>query len=235
MTPQYKRVLLKLSGEMLGKGGKVLSDESLRNTAERIKLLHDMGAEIGIVVGGGNIMRGRSAEGMDRNRADHMGMLSTAINSLALQDAIERAGMPCTVLSAVEMQRFCDTYSARKANSELSKSNVVVFACGTGIPFFSTDTAAALRALEIGADALLLAKSVDAVYSADPKLHKDAVRYSKLTYDKVIRDNLKATDISTITLCREHNMPILLFSMADASSFIEAVCGGNSGTIISGQ
>lgn len=136
MTPQYKRVLLKLSGEMLGKDGKVLSDESLRNTAERIKLLHDMGVEIGIVVGGGNIMRGRNAESMDRNRADHMGMLSTAINSLALQDAIERAGMPCTVLSAVEMQRFCDTYSARKANSELSKSNVVVFACGTGIPFF---------------------------------------------------------------------------------------------------
>ena len=170
---------------------------------------------------------------MDRTRADHMGMLATAINALAIQDALENIGVNAVVFSAVEMQRFCDTFSSREANAALDAGKVVIFACGTGSPFFSTDTGAALRALEVHADALILAKSVDAVYSADPNVDLNAVRYSELTYDKVIADNLKATDITTITLCRDYKMPIVLFSMEDETRFLRALEGENVGTVIS--
>ena len=166
-------------------------------------------------------MRGRSAGRMERNRADHMGMLATAINALALQDALEQQGVSCVVLSAVEMPRFCDAYTSRAANAHLANGTVVIFACGSGCPFFSTDTAAALRAAEIGADVLLLAKNVDAVYSADPKTTPDAVRYSRLSYDKVIADNLHATDLTAITLCKEQRIPIHVFALDEILSVFE--------------
>ena len=166
-------------------------------------------------------MRGRSAEGMERNRADHMGMLATAINALALQDALEHAGVPCTVQSAVDMERFCDSFSARSAKQALTEGKIVIFACGSGCPFFSTDTAAALRAAEIGADALLLAKNVDAIYSADPKKDPNAIRYSQISYDRVVAENLRATDLTAITLCKEQNIPIRVFALDQIEQIFE--------------
>lgn len=233
MPLKYKRIVLKISGEMLGDDNKALSRESIASTARQIQKLAEAGVQVAVVMGGGNILRGRSSEGMERNRADHMGMLATAINALAIQDALENIGVNAVVFSAVEMQRFCDTFSSREANAALDAGKVVIFACGTGSPFFSTDTGAALRALEVHADALILAKSVDAVYSADPNVDLNAVRYSELTYDKVIADNLKATDITTITLCRDYKMPIVLFSMEDETRFLRALEGENVGTVIS--
>ncbi len=209
----YQRVLLKISGEALSSDTETLCGETIARTAGRLAALQRRGVEIGVVVGGGNIMRGRSAKDMERNRADHMGMLATTINALALEDALERQGVDAVVLSAIDMPKFCDSYTSRAAKVNLSEGRVVIFACGSGCPFFSTDTAAALRAAEIGADVLLLAKNVDAVYSADPKLDKDAVRYSTLTYDKVIGDNLHATDLTAITLCKEQHIPIHVFAL----------------------
>lgn len=211
----YQRVLVKISGEALSSQETPLCAETIRSTVKMLAAVRAQGVEVGVVCGGGNILRGRSAGDMERNRADHMGMLATAINALAMQDALEHLGVPCTVLSAVDMQRFCDSYSSRAANARLSAGEIVIFACGTGSPFFSTDTGAALRAAEIHADVLLLAKNVDAVYSADPKLVPDAVKYTHLTYDKVIADNLKATDITAITLCREQNIPINVFALSE--------------------
>lgn len=209
----YHRVLLKISGEALSSEQSVISRETVLSTAAKIKAVWQNGIQIGIVVGGGNIMRGRSAEGMERNRADHMGMLATAINSLALQDALEQAGVPCTVQSAVDMDRFCEPFSARSAKQALTDGKVVIFACGSGCPFFSTDTAAALRAAEIGADALLLAKNIDAIYSADPKINANAIRYSRISYDRVVTENLRATDLTAITLCKEQKIPIRAFAL----------------------
>ncbi len=209
----YKRVLIKVSGEALSSESAVISRETVLSTANMLKTVLGKGVQIGVVVGGGNIMRGRSAEGMERNRADHMGMLATAINALALSDALEQAGVPCAVLSAVEMERFCDTFTSRAAKSALDDGKVVVFACGSGCPFFSTDTAAALRAAEIGADALLLAKNVDAVYSADPKVDPTAVKYDRISYDRVVAENLHATDLTAITLCKEQQIPIRVFAL----------------------
>jgi uridylate kinase len=182
-------------------------------------------------VGGGNIIRGRDTGTQDRNRMDHMGMLATAINALALEDALCRLGVPARVLSAVAMERFCDSYSARAATRLLEEGYVVLFACGTGCPFFSTDTAAALRAAEIGADALLLAKNVDAVYSADPRRDPHAVRYTHLSYDRVIAENLQATDQTAITLCREQNIPIRVFALCELAAVLE---GDGRGTRIDG-
>ena len=217
----YHRILLKISGEALSSENAVLCGETIAKTAGRLAQLQRRGVQIGVVVGGGNIMRGRSAGRMERNRADHMGMLATAINALALQDALEQQGVSCVVLSAVEMPRFCDAYTSRAANAHLANGTVVIFACGSGCPFFSTDTAAALRAAEIGADVLLLAKNVDAVYSADPKTTPDAVRYSRLSYDKVIADNLHATDLTAITLCKEQRIPIHVFALDEILSVFE--------------
>lgn len=209
----YKRVLIKVSGEALSSENAVVCRETVLATAKRLLAVRKLGVQIGVVVGGGNILRGRSAEGMERNRADHMGMLATAINALALQDALEQLGVPCEVQSAVEMNRFCEPFSSRAAKRALDAGKIVVFACGSGCPFFSTDTAAALRAAEIGADALLLAKNVDALYSADPKLDPKAVRYSRVSYDRVVKENLRATDLTAITLCKEQNIPIRVFAL----------------------
>lgn len=210
----YQRVLIKVSGEALSSEQSVICRETVLKTAGMLKTIWQKGVQIGVVVGGGNIMRGRSAEGMERNRADHMGMLATAINALALQDALERLDVPCSVQSAVEMERFCDSFSSRAARSALEEGKVVIFACGSGCPFFSTDTAAALRAAEIGADALLLAKNVDGVYSADPKTDPKAVKYTKISYDRVVAESLHATDLTAITLCKEQNIPIRVFALS---------------------
>ncbi|MCL2694993.1 MAG: UMP kinase [Clostridiales bacterium] len=211
----YKRVVLKISGEALGSSAAPICWTKVEETAQNIRALWEKGVQIGIVVGGGNIMRGRTVTTQDRNRVDHMGMLSTAINALALEDGLAALDVPCRVLSAVDMDRFCDPFSAREANRLLAQKTVVIFACGSGSPFFSTDTAAALRAAEVGAGALLLAKNVDAVYSDDPRTNPDAERYAHLSYDKVIADKLNATDLTAITLCREQNIPILVFALSE--------------------
>lgn len=225
----YKRVLLKISGEALSSESTPLCQETIEKTAADIAWIQKKGVAVGIVVGGGNILRGRSSGQMERNRADHMGMLATAINALALQDALERMGVPCSVLSAVDMPKFCDGYTARAARQRLSRGEVVIFACGTGCPFFSTDTGAALRAAETGAEVLLLAKNVDAVYSADPLLEPDAKPYARLSYDRVIADNLKATDLTAITLCREQRIPIHVFALSQIRAIFD---GAQMGTII---
>ena len=217
----YRRVLLKISGEALSSEQSVICGETVRSTAEKIKAIRTKGVQVGVVVGGGNILRGRSAEGMERNRADHMGMLATAVNSLALQDALEQIDVPCVVQSAVEMEQFCDTYTARSAKKALENGTVVIFACGSGCPFFSTDTAAALRAAEIGADALLLAKNIDAIYSGDPKKNPNAVPYSKISYDRVVKENLRATDLTAITLCKEQKIPIRAFALSQIVEVFE--------------
>jgi len=209
----YKRVVLKISGEALSDGAEPIHFPMVAEAAQNIRALWEKDVEIGVVVGGGNIARGRNATTQDRNRLDHMGMLATAINALALQDGLCALNVPCRVLSAVDMHRFCDPFTAREANRLLGKKTVVIFACGTGSPFFSTDTGAALRAAEVGAEALLLAKNVDAVYADDPKKNPNAARYTHLTYDKVIADRLNATDLTAITLCREQNIPILVFGL----------------------
>ncbi len=225
----YKRVLLKISGEALSSESTPLCQETIEKTAADIAWIQKKGVAVGIVVGGGNILRGRSSGQMERNRADHMGMLATAINALALQDALERMGVPCSVLSAVDMPKFCDGYTARAARQRLSRGEVIIFACGTGCPFFSTDTGAALRAAETGAEVLLLAKNVDAVYSADPLLDPDAKPYARLSYDRVIADNLKATDLTAITLCREQRIPIHVFALSQIRAIFD---GAQMGTII---
>ena len=233
MDIKYKRVLLKMSGEVLGSEKTPVDADKVAKAAAHIKSLHDAGVQVGVVVGGGNIMRGRDSGSMDRNRADSIGMLATAINSLSLEQGLIDAGVPARVLSAVDIELFMDTYSARLANKALDEGEVVVFACGSGLPFFSTDTAAALRAAQIHADALLLAKNIDGVYSADPKKDPSATKFDTLTYDEVIARQLRATDLTAITLCRDTNMKIVVFSMEDDSAFVRAAAGENVGTVIS--
>ena len=218
-----KRVLLKVSGEALSSENKPVCFEKVEETAKEIKLLYDAGLEIGIVVGGGNIVRGRDTVMQERSRMDSMGMLSTAINTLALQDCLERQGMPTLAMSSIAMNRFIDEYTARGARKALDEGKVVLFACGTGCPYFSTDTASALRALEIGADTLLMAKNIDAVYSADPRKDPNAIRYDHLNYNKVIADNLQAIDIPAITMCRDNNLPILVFARSEIDKVAKGI------------
>lgn len=232
MELKYKRVLLKMSGEVLGSSDAPVDSAKVADAASHIKALYDAGVQVGVVCGGGNIMRGRDSGSMDRNRADAIGMLATAINALNLEQALIDHGVPARVLSAVSIELFMDTYSARLANGSLDNGEVVIFACGSGLPFFSTDTAAALRAAQIHADALLLAKNVDGVYSADPKKDPSAVKFDELTFDEVISRQLRATDLTAITLCRETNMPIVVFSMEDDTAFVRACMGENVGTVI---
>ena len=230
LNAKYKRVIITLSGEALaGDSDHGIDETTLDQVVNQIIAVKDLGVQIGIIVGGGNFWRGRQGKEMDRTTADHMGMLATVINALAIQDALERKNIPTRVQTALTITRVAEPYILRKAMSHLSKGRVVIFACGTGNPYFTTDTAAALRAAEIGADALLLAKNVDAVYSADPKKDPNAVRYSHLSYEKVIRDNLKATDLTAITLCREQELPILCFAL---DRLEEAVECENVGTLI---
>ena len=231
MELKYKRVSLKLSGEAMG-GSDTVDFEAVERIAADIKTLNDAGVQVGVTIGGGNIWRGRSAGDMDRNKADQMGMLATAINSLAMEAALRGLGVPCQVLSSLPMERVCDTFTSQRAEEAFAAGKVVLFACGSGLPFFSTDTAAALKAAETHADVLLLAKNVDAVYSADPNVAPDAERYSRLTYDEVIERDLKATDLTAITLCREQHIPILVFAMKEKGNILKAVQGEDIGTLI---
>ncbi|MCL1914209.1 MAG: UMP kinase [Eubacteriaceae bacterium] len=229
----YKRILLKLSGEALaGESGFGFDAHTINKTCEQIKRIAEMGVQIAVVVGGGNIWRGRSSGDMDRTTADYMGMLATAINSLAIKDSLEQLGVPVLVQSAIPMDVICDPFSKREAVKNLEQGRVVVFAAGTGSPFFSTDTTAALRAAEIGADAILSAKTVDGVYDSDPSVNKAAVKYNTITFKKILEDSLKVIDSTAASLCMENGIPIVVFSMKDPQNFIKAVSGEQVGTLV---
>jgi uridylate kinase len=231
----YHRILLKLSGEALvGDQEYGISPAIVKKVSAEVKEIKEMGVEVGIVIGGGNIYRGvaASAEGMDRTSADHMGMLATVINSLSLQDALEKAGVYTRVLSAIEMHQIAEPYIRRRAVRHLEKGRVVIFAGGTGNPFFSTDTAAALRAIEIGADVLIKATKVDGVYDSDPKRNPEAVRFDQLTYMETINRRLEVMDNTAITLCMSNDMPILVLNLWNKDDLRQALNGKPVGTLV---
>ena len=231
---KYKRVLLKLSGEALaGKSGFGLDFNVAKRIALEIKELVDMGIQVGAVVGGGNIWRGRSGEGMDRTTADYMGMLATCINGLALQDSLEQVGVDTRVQTAIEMKAVAEPYIRRRAVRHLEKGRVVIFSAGTGNPYFSTDTTAALRAAEIGADAILVGKTIDGVYDKDPHKYADAKKYDKLSYLEILDQGLQVMDSTATTLCMDNNIPILVFGLDEPGNIRKAVNGENIGTLVS--
>lgn len=233
MEPKYKRVLLKVSGEALAGEKKFGIDDTMTdNVAKQIKAVCDLGVEMAIVVGGGNFWRGRSSESMDRATADYMGMLATVMNALALQSALLSYGVKARVQTAIEMREIAEPYARMKAISRLEKKEIVIFGAGTGNPFFSTDTTAALRAAEMDAEVILLAKKVDAVYSADPEKDTNAVRYDELTHREVLEKDLKVMDLTAATLCRDNNIAIHVFGVAEDGNIMRAVCGEKIGTII---
>lgn len=233
MEAKYKRVLLKISGEALAGEGKFgLNEEMLKKVALQLKEVHDMGVQVAVVVGGGNFWRGRSSKSMDRATADYIGMLATVMNSMALQDACEAEGLETRVQTAIEMREVAEPYVRRKAMSHLENGKVVIFGAGTGNPFFSTDTTAALRAAEIDAEVILLAKKVDAVYSADPELDPDAVKYDELTHQEVLEKGLGVMDSTAASLCRDNHINIHVFGIATEGNVMRAVCGEKIGTII---
>lgn len=230
---KYKRVILKLSGESLaGVNGFGLDFNVAKRIALEIKELVDMGVEVGAVVGGGNIWRGRSGEGMDRTTADYMGMMATCINALALQDSLEQVGVMTRVQTAIEMKEVAEPFIRRRAMRHLEKGRVVIFAAGTGNPYFSTDTTAALRAAEIEADVILLAKKVDGVYNKDPHKYADAKKYDKLTYMDVLDQGLQVMDSTATTLCMDNDIPILVFGLDEPGNIKKAMCGENIGTLV---
>jgi uridylate kinase len=234
MKPIYKRVLLKLSGEVLAGQNKMGFDFSVVNSVCKcVKECVDMGVEVAIVIGGGNFWRGRSSGNMDRTRADHMGMLATTINSLALCDELEQLGTPAKVLTAIEMRQIAEPFTKRDAVNYLENGNVVIFGCGTGSPFFSTDTAAALRAAEIGADIIFKATNVDGVYDSDPKKNPDAKKYDTLKFIDVLKDGLHVMDSTAASLCMDNNIPILVFNLNDPKNIVRAMQGEHNGTIVS--
>ena len=231
---RYKRILLKLSGEALQGKGYGIDPEVLGTIAEEIGAVTEMGTEVGVVIGGGNILRGVSvaASGMDRAGADHMGMLATVINALAMQDALERRGTAARVLSAIPMQGICETYIQRRAVHHLANGQVVLFAAGTGNPYFTTDTAAALRALEVHAEVLLKATKVDGIYDKDPAKHPDARRYDRIDYVEVLARGLQVMDGAAIALCRDNGLPVVVFDMLGRGNIRKVVCGESLGTIV---
>jgi uridylate kinase len=232
---KYRRILLKLSGEAL-MGGAVygIDPAVIKRIAEEIQDLREAGAEIAIVIGGGNIFRGAglAAGGIDRVTADHMGMLATIINSLALQDSLEQMGMYARVMSAIKINQVCEDYIRRRAIRHLEKGRVVIFAAGTGNPFFTTDSAASLRAVEVDADLLIKATKVDGVYTADPEVDKSARRYDKLSYDEVIEKKLGVMDATAVVLCRENNMPMRVLDMMRPGALMRAARGLDEGTLV---
>lgn len=233
--PVFKRVLLKISGEALqGDQGYGLHPHACASIAERIKEVRDSGIEIAIVIGGGNILRGDkfAKEGMDRATADYMGMLATVINGMALQDSLERIGCFTRVLTAIQMQQIAEPYIRRRAIRHLEKGRVVIFVSGTGNPYFTTDTAAVLRAIEIGADVILKATKVDGIYSADPIIDKRAKKYDKLKYIDVIKRGLKVMDSTAISLCMDNNLPIVVFNLNVKGNIKRACFGERVGTIV---
>ena len=231
---KYKRVLLKLSGEALAGEQKVGVDaETVGKICDKIKEVTQMGVQVAIVVGGGNFWRGRNGHQMERTTADYMGMLATAMNALALQDALEARGVFSRVQTAIEMREIAEPFIQRKAEKHLSRGRVVIFACGTGHPYFTTDTAAVLRATEIKADVILLGKAIDAVYSADPKIDPTAKRYEEISYKEVLEKELRVMDLTATALCRDNNMPLLVFGIADPENIVRAVKGEKIGTVVS--
>ena len=233
MQPNYKRVLLKLSGESLaGNETHGIDFETVLRICRPIKDCVDMGVQIAIVVGGGNFWRGRSSGQMDRTRADHMGMLATTINALGVADALEQLGLTVRVQTAISMQQIAEPYIRNRAVRHLEKGRVVVFGCGTGNPFFSTDTAASLRAAEIDADIILKATMVDGVYDSDPKKNPNAVKYDTLSFMDVLNQNLQVMDSTAATMCKDNNIPILVFSIDQPENIKKAICGEPIGTIV---
>lgn len=232
MSLKYKRIMLKVSGEALSGKGMGIDQGILSEISDKIKECWEMGVEIGIVVGGGNFWRGRSSTGMDRTTADHMGMLATVMNSLALQDALENRGVPTRVQTALEMPRIAETYIRRRAVRHLEKKRVVIFACGTGNPYFSTDTAAVLRAAEIEAEVILLAKNVDAVYDSDPKINENALRFDRISYQEVLQRQLGVMDSTATTLCMENDIPLMVFSIKEPENILKVLKGENVGTFV---
>ena len=233
MDCKYKRVLLKLSGEALSnEGGFGLNFEKIKKVCEQIKILTEMGVQTAIVVGGGNFWRGRSGDNMDRTRADHMGMLATTINALAILDTLESLNVPTRVQTGIEMKQIAEPYIRNKAIRHLEKGRVVIFGCGTGNPFFSTDTAASLRAAEIDAEVILLAKNVDGVYSADPNIDPNAVRYDNIKYIDVLNKGLKVMDSTAISLCMDNDIPIEVFGLNKPENIIKVIMGEKIGTYV---
>jgi uridylate kinase len=236
--PRYKRILLKLSGEALaGNQGYGIDPDIIRAIAVEIRGVVDLGVQVAVVIGGGNIFRGVAASsmGMDRASADYMGMLATVMNSLALQDALEKAGVITRVQSAIEMQEIAEPYIRRRAVRHLEKGRVVIFGAGTGNPFFTTDTAASLRAIEIGAEIILKATKVDGVYDSDPAKNKDAVKYEQLTYLDVLKQGLRVMDSTATSLCMDNDLPILVFDLTTSGNIERVVCGEQIGTIVKGE
>ncbi|MBI3813681.1 MAG: UMP kinase [Nitrospinae bacterium] len=234
---KFKRVLLKLTGEAVsGEGGYGIDQKVVRNIALEIKEIHEMGIETALVIGGGNIFRGSIAAnaGMDRVTADYMGMLATVINGLALQDALEREGVNTRMLTAIEMRQVAEPYVRRRAIRHMEKGRVVIFAGGTGSPYFTTDTTASLRAIEINANVILKATKVDGVYSADPVKDKNAVKFTDLTYMDVLQKDLKVMDATAISLCRDNNLPIIVFSLMKKGNIKRVLTGEKIGTIVKG-
>ena len=233
MRPMYKRILLKLSGEALaGKNRFGLDYGTIIPICENIKKVQENGVEIAIVVGGGNFWRGRSSEAMDRTRADHIGMLGTTMNALAVADALEELGGDVRVQTAIEMRQIAEPYIRNRAVRHLQKGRIVIFGCGTGNPFFSTDTAAALRAAEIEADIILKASLVDGVYDCDPNIYPDAVKFDTLSFSEVLAKNLKVMDSTAASMCKDNNIPILVFNLNQPENIVKAVSGENIGTIV---
>ena len=232
MKPMYKRVLLKLSGEALaGDKGFGINNDVVNEIAVAIKKIQEIGVEVSVVVGGGNFWRGRTSEGMDRTTADYIGMLATVMNSMALQDALENIDVQTRVQTAIEMRQIAEPYIRRKAVRHLEKDRVVIFGAGTGNPYFSTDTAASLRAAEMEAEVILLAKNVDAVYDKDPKVHADAVKFDELTYLEVLQRELKVMDSTATSLCMDNQIPIHVFELS-TENIIKAVMGEKIGTVV---
>ncbi|MBR3058492.1 MAG: UMP kinase [Clostridiales bacterium] len=231
--PVYKRILLKISGEALAGDKKVgINDATVKSICSQIKKVSDLGVEVAVVVGGGNFWRGRTSESMDRVTADHMGMLATMMNALAISDALEQEGAVTRVLSAVEIRQMAEPYIRKRAVRHLEKKRIVIFACGTGNPFFSTDTAGALRATEIEADIFCKATMVDGVYDKDPHKFPDAVKYKTISHDEVLAKNLKVMDATAAALCRDNHTKIMVFSMEDPENIVRVILGEDIGTIV---
>ena len=236
MKPVYKRILLKISGEVLaGDKGHGINGDTVNSICRAVKECVDLGVEIGLVVGGGNFWRGRTSEHMQRTRADHIGMLATAMNSLALADALEQLGVEVRVQTAIEMKEIAEPYIRNRAVRHFERGRVVIFGCGTGNPFFSTDTAAALRALEIDAEVIFKATNVDGVYDSDPKKNPNAVKYDTLTYMEMLSKEITVMDSTAATLCMDNNVQILVFNLSDPHNIVRAVLGETVGTILKGD
>jgi uridylate kinase len=234
----YRRILLKLSGEVLmGDQAYGIDPDTVARVAEEVKAAQDTGLQLCLVIGGGNIFRGMAgaAKGMDRAQADYMGMLATVMNALAMQNALEQLGVPTRVQSAIEMDKVCEPVIRRRAERHLEKGRIVIFAAGVGAPFFTTDSGAALRAAEMQCDALFKGTSVDGVYDADPKKVVTATRYETLSYDRVLADNLKVMDASAVSLCRDNNIPIVVFSIREQGNILKVLDGSGTSTVVKSE